>query len=244
MITRLAWPARIAWTTMLGVLALLAVLAQLDRTARFAPAISASIPAPMRGFAQQRLTEGAIIAGDAERSMALARHLVRIRPAPAEHLSLLARAELLSGNQDAALAALQEAGMRGWRDPVSQRAMAEAALASGSYEVAAQRIAALLATGAFERQEVEPMVVRLAQSSGGRSALAQAMAAGGYWQRNFVGPAASYLPPEHFAELIALAQQYGAALSCDHLQAAAQRFERRGNGALVEQFWPATCPVD
>lgn len=152
---------RVAWIASLGAIALVATFAQLDRSARFAPQLAASVPAPFRGFAAEQLARQAVLAGDAEASMREARALLRARPMPAEHLALLARANLLAGNGDVALAALQAAAARGWREPFAQRAMAEAALESGDVEIAGQRIAALRSTQAIDREELAELERRL-----------------------------------------------------------------------------------
>ena len=234
---------RVVWTALLAGVAMVTIFAQIDRSARFSPALSGTVPEQFRGFAQQRLTEAALVERDPERSLMLARQLIRVRPLPADHIALLARAQLLAGDREAAIGALQAAGMRGWREAVSQRAMLEAALASGNYAVAAQRLGAMMATGNLEAEERREYALRITQSDEGREALAAAMAAGGYWQTNFVRQANGYLPPEHFADLAARAAQHGAVLSCDVLDDVAQRFERQGRVELVEMFWPGDCPT-
>lgn len=235
---------RIAWAGLMAAIAIVTAFAQLDRTSRFAPDLAANVPAPFRGFAQQRLSEASILAGDAQKSLDRSRDLLRVRPIPAEHLALLARAELLAGDEAAAIEALQAAGMRGWREPVSQRAMAEAALVSANYDVAAQRIAALLATGSLNAGEAEGLVKRLAQTAQGRAALARAMAAGGHWQVNFFRRVPAYLEPAEFADLAFLARSNGADLSCDVLDSTAARFEQQGDADLAQLFWPGDCLAD
>jgi uncharacterized protein HemY len=154
---------RAAWIALLAAIALVTTFAQLDRAARFAPDLAASVPAPFRGFAAEQLARKSIGADDAEESLRAARALLRARPMPAENLTLLARAELLAGDEEAALAALQAAAGRGWREPFAQRAMAEAALESGDAQVAEQRIAALRSAQTLDREELADLERRLAE---------------------------------------------------------------------------------
>jgi hypothetical protein len=158
--------SRIAWLALLVVVAFIATFAQLDRSARFAPDLAVNVPTSFRGFAAEQLVRKTILAGDTEASLQMARGLIRVRPMPAEHLTLLARAELLAGDEESALAALQAAGARGWREPFAQRAMAEAALESGDAQIAEQRIVALRSTQTLDREEQAELERRLAEIQG------------------------------------------------------------------------------
>ena len=221
MIWRLAW-----WAALLAT-ALVAIAAQLDRSARFDPAMAPLAPEPFRGFAQQRLAEAALAQGDPAMAVSLARELVIRRPAPAEHLSLLGRAAVLDGDEDLALAALGAAAERGWRDPTAQNAVAAAALARGEFPVAARRVAALWAIDA-DREYLDPLTQALLAEPEGRDALALEMAQAGHWRDKFLAPASGLASPADYGDLIAKARQAGADLPCNRLRPAIERLSKEG----------------
>lgn len=235
--------ARIGWIAALLVLALVTTFAQADRSSRFNPALAQLVPAPFRGFAQARLAEQAVQARDGALAQELSRDLVRVRPLPAENLALLSQANLLAGDVDGGLAALELAGTRGWREPFSQRAMAQAALLTGNVGAASQRIAALMATGSLDRAEQDQLVVALTRTPEGRAALAARLAEGGHWQRNFVGLGPSVLAPEIYADTIVRAQELGADLDCPNLSRSTEALRNAGRADLADTIWPGACPA-
>ena len=234
--------ARLLWIAALLGLAVVSTFAQIDRSARFAPQLSPLVPVAFRGFAQQRLTEIALVQGDGAQALVQAQRLALVRPLAAENLALLSQAALLAGDQDTGLAALEEAGRRGWREPAAQRAMAMSALLTQDWEAASQRIVALLATAKLEAPVIQPLVAELTQTPAGRAALAQRLAESGHWQDNFVPAAAAYLPPATYADLIVRAQALSAALDCSGLQQAATQLQGRGAQSSAARFWPGDCP--
>ena len=237
--------ARLIVTAALVGLALVAGGSQLDRTSRFAPQLAPAVPAPFRGFALSRLTEQAVAARNGAQAVALARELVRVRPLPAENLALLSQAALVNGDVPLGLAALEEAGKRSWREPLSQSALAQAALADGNAEAAALRVSALLATGTLEREVLGSLVAALTATPEGREALAARMAEKGYWQRNFGPIAEAALDPQVHADLLQRAARRGAAPDCAVTARVAQQVREAGNDALAAAIWPVEqCPVE
>ncbi|TIX48959.1 hypothetical protein [Alteraurantiacibacter aquimixticola] len=232
---------RAIWTAAIAGVALVAVFAQIDRAARFSPGWAAAVPAPFRGFAQYERARVQIVAGNAESALAESRQLVRVRPMPAEHLALLARAELLAENPDNGLAALEAAGGRGWREPVSQLAMVEAALASRNYPVAAQRIAALIAVREADRAQLAQLVGRLAAEAEGREALAGVLAIDGYWHRELLLRASFAMTPPQFAAMVASVREQGRELPCSTLGRIARRFANQGEEGAAASLRQAGC---
>lgn len=228
---------RLAWAGFLALVAVIVGFAQIDRAARFNPVLLPLVPAEFRGFAGAVLTRQAIAAQDGERALALATDLVRVRPMPAEHLALLSRAALLAGQAELGLAALEEAGRRGWREPSSQHAMARAALASGDTDAAVLRVAALLATGSLPAKETDPLLAQILRQPDGPEALAARMAQEGYWQAAVLRRAGS-MPAGPFTQMLALAQASGAQFDCDSLAQAMRALRGAGERAGVD---PAAC---
>lgn len=232
---------RAAWTVMLVLLATVVLFAQVDRSSRFSPELASMVPAPFRGFAQERLAQSALLAGRGEQAQQMARDLVVARPMAAENLTLLSQASALAGDEATALDALGEAASRGWREPYSQRAAALSALASDDNTIAAQRIAALLATGALDPEVNYALAAQLVKTADGRQALARQMAEGGYWTDNYVSSGVIHLPPGAYADVLARAAALNAELPCKSLERAAQILARGGNAEVAGRFWPGAC---
>lgn len=231
---------RLAWSFALALIAVVAVLAQVDREARRDPAFAALVPDPWSGFAAQRRAEAAIAAEDPAQAAKQTALLISARPLPAEHLRLLSQAAALGGDTPRSLAALEAASKRGWRDPVTQLAAAQSALAQANHEAAGQRIVALLSTGSAP----EPTFALLAQYLDvpeGRVIFARKMAVAGHWQANMLGPAAGSVAPMPLAQTIMLAQHEGAALPCDRLERLAQTFAQAGAQEAADLIWPGQC---
>lgn len=232
--------ARIAWLASVIALAAIVALAQLDRTARFEPAYAPFVPHAFSGFAAEQRTRLALGAGDTPRAMAEARALVRARPLPAEHLAQLSVATAFAGDQAAAAAALEAASLRGWREPLSQYASARAALASGEHAIAAQRIAALFATGT-QREAATALFARLISEHNGRQAMAQIYVQGGHWQGASIALLADRVEPRDFAAMLGLALDAGADLPCAPVAALSTNYRNRGLDAETEGLRTARC---
>lgn len=232
--------ARTAWWGLVAVLMVVTAFAQLDRAARFSPELSAFVPAPFAGFAARHVATQALVAGDGPRAVAAAERLVRARPLPAEHLSLLAQAHTLADEGGPAIASLAEATRRGWRDPLAQQAAAQGALDQGLYEVAAQRVAAGLATGQLPEQ-TGAKLARLLDEPEGREAFARLLANEGRWQDNAPTQMMLNAAPGDVAATLARASELGARLPCETLRRIAQGLAEQGVEANVD---PAgACPA-
>lgn len=175
---------RLAWVSFIVLVAAIASFAQLDRSSRRSPELSPLVPGPFRGFAQLTETASTVRVADPEVALATARELVRLRPIPAEHLSLLAIAEERSGHREKSALLIQSAARRGWRDALAQQAMFEIALAAGDSDEAAKRLVAMVLLQSGD-DDVQTLVARLLASPGGRAAFAEHLAAGGKLARAF-----------------------------------------------------------
>lgn len=234
---------RIVWALALAALAVIACFAQLDRAARSQSQLAAAVPAMFRGFAAERLTQMSLAARDGPAANSEARLLIAARPLPAEHLRLLSQAAALEEDTPRSLAALEAASMRGWRDPVAQLAAAQAALLQRQPEAAAQRIAALFATGAF-LDETPALAAQLLAEPAGQAAFARQLANPARWPGNAIAPLAGAVPPAQLAQTLALASEFGADLPCDRLAAIAQRYRNERHEQAAALFWPGDCPPD
>ena len=231
---------RITWLALL-LLAVAAVFAQLDRAARSDTRMAALVPAAFSGFAAQRLSEQAISAQNGPVAERETLRLSAARPIPAEHLRLLSQAAALQGDLPRSLAALEAASLRGWRDPVAQLAAAQAALAQGQHEAAAQRIGALFAAGSLPDQTPELAAALLADPAG-QAAFARQLATPARWPGNALASLAKAVPFAQLAPTLARARAEGAVLPCDKLAVIARNYEAAGQGEAARLFWPGDCP--
>ena len=231
---------RLAYFALLLVAGGLVIGVQLDRQSLKDPHLAPMVPAPLRAEAQERLVEIRYAAGDGPGAYDEARLLVARRPLPAHHLVLLGSAAALDGDADAALAAMELSASRGWRDPVPQVLVAQAALLSGNAGVAADRLTALLAQG-VATETVEPLLARALATPDGRRAFAERLAGPGYWHAAFLRLAPTVARPDEFAEVIALARQQGAAPDCNRLRAVAAAFRRAGNAPAAAVLEGGNC---
>jgi hypothetical protein len=232
---------RMAWGMVLAALAVIACFAQLDRASRTQPQLAAAVPEVFRGFAAERLTQIALAARDGAAANREVRLLIRSRPLPAEHLRLLSQAAALAGDTPRSLSALEAASIRGWRDPVAQFAAAQAALLQRQHAAAAQRIAALFATGSLPEQ-TPALAAELLADPAGQAAFARQLATPSRWPGNALTPLAEAVPPAALARTLGLAQGAGAMLPCDRLAVLARRYQAEGQEAAANLFWPGTCP--
>lgn len=231
----------------LGMLALLAggvVIVQTDRRARYVPELAGAVPAGLGGFADEQrlrlsLTTGQ---GDIAQARVQAADLVQHRPIPADHLTNLAIADALAGDEAGAQAALETASRRGWRDPLPQIASAQAALDQRAYPLAAQRLAALLATGQLADQ-TQALLLRLVAVPEGREALARLYAGAGYWQPGAMRLLSGSAPPAQFADWTARIRRAGGDPDCAAVANAVERYGREGVAEAGRLFARSGCAV-
>lgn len=237
---------RILWWATLGAIGIVTAFLQFDMASRSNPALAEIVPSPLRNYAQVRIAQGAIEAEDAARALAEAERLVRRRPLPAEHLTLLAAAQAKAGDAEQAGVTIQIAARRGWREPVAQEAMLRLALAAGDRAEAARRYAAL-----FLRQETPDALLREigpavleGQDSSGRETIAAIVVGGERWHPMFLRRGPGVMPPAAFSAIAAMSLRDGAAFDCGQLAQSIATLERRDATASEQLRTAATgrCP--
>jgi hypothetical protein len=227
---------RIVWFTMLAAVACLTAGLQIDLMARRSAEIAALVPAPFRTYAQARIVEQAIRAGQGQTALAEARVLVHRRPMPAENLSLLAAAQAQAGDPEAALATIQIAGRRGWREPAAQEAVMRLALAAGDRPEAARRYAALFLHPRPPDAlltELGPAVLSGPDRSG-RDALVAVVAGGDRWHGAFLRRGAKVMPPAAFVVIASESMARGARFDCRVLKVSIAELALRDNEAAAQ----------
>ncbi len=231
---------RAIYFLVLAALAAVVTGVQLDRQAYGDPQAASLVPGPFRGVAQQRLLEASAAQDQAPAMLSQARDLVGKRPLPARHLLLFAQAAEREGERDLAIAAIEVAAARGWREPGPQLAVAQAGLLSGNYPASAQRLAALVATGAAT-EETDLLLAAIMAEQGGREALADLLTGEGAWKRYFIQRLAAVGGDGDLAETIAMARDRGAVLDCAQVRSVAERFLAEGRQDLADITWRGDC---
>lgn len=172
------------WIASIVAVAATISFAQLDRSSRRSPELSPLVPGPFRSFSQFTLTASTVRVAEPGTALATAQELVERRPIPAEHLSLLAIAEERAGQREKSALLIQAAARRGWRDPLSQQAMFEIALAAGDPAEASKRLMAIVLLQPGD-ESVQTLLARFLAIPAGRAAFAEHLAAGGKLLRAF-----------------------------------------------------------
>lgn len=192
---------RAMWPFVLLCIAAVAAAAQLDRQARREPQFARLVPGPARSFAQRQIAADAL-AGDNAQALTEVRLLVRRRPAPAEHLRLLAEAQIAAGQPEAAYRTIQLAARRGWRDRATQEAMLLIALDAGDTAEAARRLAALWVLDP-QAERLPALAGRVLESKEARETLAGIAADAPRWRARFLASGGRVIAPDTFADIAA-----------------------------------------
>lgn len=232
--------ARAFYFVFLAAFAIAVIGVQLDRQAYGDLQAANLVPGPFRGVSQQRLLEVSARQEPPPAMLRPARDLVRKRPLPARHLLLFARAAEQEGDRGRAIAAIELAAARGWREPGPQLAVVQAAMLAGNHPAAAQRLAALVATGAAT-DETDLLIAAMLAEEGGREALADLLTGEGNWKRYFVQRLAAAGSDEEIAETIAMAWDRGAVLDCVQVRPLAERYLGEGRDDLASSIWRGDC---
>lgn len=227
---------RIIWLAGLLAIAVVTIAVQLDRQAAMNPELARLVPGPFRAYSQTHLAAAASEGTDPARALEETRTLVRRRPVPAEHLSLLAVAQTKAGMEDAAVMSVQIAAQRGWREPLAQEAVLRMALAAGDRPEAARRYAALFLRAETPDEllrEVGPEVLEDADGAGQRT-LVDIVSGTDRWQSLFLRRGAQVMPPATFTRIVAATMAEGTRYDCAALSQAQWMLVQRDPAATPQ----------
>lgn len=169
-----------------------------------------------------------------------AERLLRWYPVPSENLTALAGAAAQRDDEAQAIGAISLAAARGWRDPIAQRTMFEAAVQSGEWRIAADRLGALWVGGEQEAQiaELLPLLLR---TPDGRVAFLRKLDTMPLLRENFAAWSAVNVQSTELATLFAEAHEEGVAFDCADLSRAARYFARFGKAEEAAMAWSGKC---
>jgi hypothetical protein len=236
---------RILWLAALAGIGVITAQLQLDRQSAREPEWSEWVAAPFRGYAQEQVAAEALALPDNEAALSEARVLLQRRPVPAEHLTLLAKAFAKSGDGPAALATIQLAAQRGWRDPVVQEAMARLAINANDMPEAARRFTALMVLGENNNELLSTLAgdIFADPDSAGIPTLATIIRDAERWKLVFMRRGPQVMPPAGFTQVVAEAIEQGGRLDCQGLARANKAITRRdaAAGQALETIRAAHC---
>jgi hypothetical protein len=189
----------------------------------------------LRNYAQLPIAAAAVEGTDTAAALAEAETLVRRRPMPAEHLTILAIAQAKAGEAEPANYSITLAGERGWRDPVAQQAMLRLALSAGDTAEAARRYAALFRAPATPEALLTTLAPQVLSEPGGtgQQTFAEVIAAAPRWRAQFLQRGGQVLPSDAFARIAEMAAERGAKFPCDQLGYAVAALRQRDPAAAA-----------
>ena len=229
---------RILWFAALIAVALVTAAVQIDKQSETTPALARIVPAPLRNYAQTRITAAALERGDPEAALAEAERLVRRRPLPAEYLTLLAVGQAKAGQEAKSNETIQVAAKRGWREPVAQVAMLRLALANADRTEAARRYAALFlrdATPDALLLELGPAVLGgpETEAAAARDTIIAVVLGADRWHAAFLRRGARVMPPAAFAAIAQGSIARGVRFDCKVLKVSVDALTLRDSGAAT-----------
>lgn len=227
--------ARLVWIIVLVVIGGVTAQLQLDRQSAREPTMAAFVAGPFRAEAQPEVARQALFGDDPATALSEARKLVKQRPMPAEHLSILARAYVKSGDVARAEQAIGTAAVRGWRDLEVQEAIARLALANGDLPEATRRFSALMVAG----RDNDPLLQELAgeifaeRGSWGHATMVDILRGADRWFGLFVRRGPNTMPAEAFVDVLLASFEAGAQAECASLVTPVRVLSRRDAAAAA-----------
>ena len=227
------------WVVVLICIAIAGSAVQLDRQSSRDPHLARAVPDYFRSFAQTQIALSALEAESAGADRESAK-LLLTRPIPEKHLAIFALAASRSDEPEVSAAALQLAAMRGWREPLVQYYVADAALRSGNAELAAQRILALWMLGNRDGAMKRALSVMLADPVA-RASTAQWLVETPQYASQFAKWGAANLEESLHPRLLAQASGGGLALGCDTTVEIVQAYLNTGAAEAAKKVWRDAC---
>ncbi|MEL7691462.1 hypothetical protein [Citromicrobium bathyomarinum] len=212
---------------------------QLDFATQARPALSPWIPEIFRAHAYQPLTLKDLRNKNTEKARVHARFLIERRPIPAESLTLLAVASL-DAEPAIASRALLASATRGWREPLVQSAVINAALADKDWRVLSERLDALQRTGKIDAIPTNVWNTLLSHDEG-RRALADRLAQDPVWMSRFLNMAGRQISANIFAATISEIHSQRGTIDCHELSRTATRLIRQGHSRQASTIWGGDC---
>lgn len=236
----------IVWRGILVLIAIITIGLQMDRQTQRTPVLAERVPQAFRSSAQYLVAARALGSDDHARALEEARRLVERRPLPAEHLRILAQAQIVAGQADAGTLTIQYAAQRGWRDPLIQEAQLRLAIEAGDTEEAARRYAALFLRRDTEDSLLTELGEPVFNEPGGaaRKTLIAIVSGGERWGNQFLGRGSRVIPPDAYVEMVRETVNNGTQYDCEAFKRNVTLTTRRDeqSGAELNAVFERHCP--
>lgn len=237
----------IAWRLIAGA-ALLAfagvsVASGLDRMGAANPALALAVPAPFAAEAPAALATIALYRQDFAQTETLARQSLAHAPLEPGTAGLLGAGLVGQGKWKAGDKAFRVAGQLGWRDVPTQLYWMQVSIATGDWDIAAERADAVLRLD--PKQADNPRIVGpLEDNPKGRSALIARMAGNPPWVAAYLRPSPDTPVDRLEKRAVVLSEMTGAAKpSCDLAAPFAARLAGAREVAQAFGIWRRSCPA-
>ncbi|MDE2561274.1 MAG: hypothetical protein KGL48_03410 [Sphingomonadales bacterium] len=220
--------------------AALALATGADRLTQLVPATPALAGWTYDAGAARARGTFALIAGDPAKAAAFARDAIRADPLETLSISLLGQSLVMSKDYVAADKAYRVAGQLGWRDAVVQVYWMDQALQAGAYDVAAERLDALLRqTPLIERRNF--LIGAVTATPEGRAALVNRLRNRPNWGPMFAGDVAD-LPTDQLLQRYEVVKALGpGVLDCRSTSMLANRLITLDEVAKAAEIWRISC---
>ena len=196
------------------------------------------LPARLAPGAAIKTAREAFVSADPMPARARAAAAVAASPMDAGASALLGAVALKAGDPVAAHEAFAVSARLGWRNPAAQLYWLGVGLEAQDYALAAERLDALLRSGA-----IDAAILQLEVWPGGRSALAAHLLAASGWREAFVASTGA-LSGTQLARRIAVLQRAragGMPVDCKAVAATVRALFDRGAREAASDLWRATC---
>ena len=231
---------RVGLYLVLFLAALTCIGAQLDHAVEKQPSLARLVFPPFAGLSHAVAAEKALATEMKNASVREAKALALARPTASESFSRLARAYALNGEAELAQKAILASATRGWRDPLAQLVILQAAMNVEDWDVVAQRLTALRKMRR-EHDFFDQQLVQLASVERGRTELAAQLAVDPMGQRQFMRDGLSLLPADYFADIMVKSASTEQGMNCDTFNLATERLLRTGDRRNALKVWLDDC---
>jgi tetratricopeptide (TPR) repeat protein len=229
----------------IGILAygIAALFNGLDRISLDSPGVQAAVPGPFRAQADRSRADIAIARQAPAEALSASRAAVAHDPVDPDSAASLGTALLLSNDSDGAAKAFRVAAAFGWRNPATQAYWFEAALQARDFNVAVDRLDAILRVNPIYAGS-NAMFAPLEADAAGRAALLNRLATRPPWIYRYLAiDEAVPLPQlQRRADIVASVAGSGHRLGCDAVYWFTVRLIQLGDRAHAMAVWNANCP--
>lgn len=222
------------------VLAVAAVLSGSDRQSRDFPNSPSVVGWPYdTGAARSKAALAFVRRGPAS-AIGYARRSILSDPISAQAVSILGRAELYSQRFPEAQQAFQVSGQLGWRDAMTQIYWLDQALQGNNYQVAAERLDALLRQSPDDENR-DRLVAAVAATPEGRDAIAKRLKLAPPWARLLLTDLRD-VPTDQLLQRLDLMQRTGKGVwECSVTEGLTQKFIDLGKLDEAQAAWRLNC---